>query len=64
MPGTHIPGIIAAGTFLHQNKRIFWDVHHAENALIFELEHDDYDELIIEVENPAAVLELLKPTKA
>jgi hypothetical protein len=62
-PGTHIPGIIAAGTFFQQDKRIFWDVHHAENALIIELAHDDYDELIIEVENPAAVIELLSPTK-
>lgn len=64
MPGTHIPGILAAGTFLQQDKRIFWDVHHTENTLIIELEHDEYDELIIEVENPAAVLELLSPAKA
>ena len=63
-PGTHIPGIIAAGTFLQQDKRIFWDVHHAENALIIELEHDEYDELIIEVEKPVSVIELLSPAKA
>jgi len=60
-PGTHVPGLIAAGTFLREDKRIFWDVHHAENALIIELEHDEYDELTIEVENPAAVIELLNP---
>jgi hypothetical protein len=61
LPGTHVPGIIAAGTFLQQDKRIFWDVRHAENALIIELEHDEYDQLIIEVEDPAAVIELLSP---
>jgi hypothetical protein len=61
MPGTHIPGLIAAGTFLQQDKRIFWDVHHAEKAIIIELEHDDYDELIIEVEDPEAVIALLAP---
>ncbi|UOQ76208.1 hypothetical protein MUN84_16675 [Hymenobacter sp. 5516J-16] len=64
MPGTHVPGLIAAGTFLQDGKRIFWDVHHAENALIIELEHDEYNELIIEVENPAAVMELLSPARA
>ena len=62
-PGTHIPGINAAGTFLQHDKRIFWDVHNAENALIIELDHDEYDELIIEVEDPAAVIELLTHTK-
>lgn len=58
-PGTHIPGLIAAGTFLQDEKRIFWDVRHAENALIIALEHDEYDELIIEVEDPVAVTRLL-----
>lgn len=59
MPGTHVPGLLAAGTFFYEDKRIFWDVHNAENALIIDLEHDDYDQLIIEVENPAAVMQLL-----
>ncbi|GGG58743.1 hypothetical protein [Hymenobacter glacieicola] len=63
-PGTHVPGLIAAGTFLQDGKRIFWDVHRAENALIIELEHDEYNELIIEVKNPAAVLELLGSARA
>jgi hypothetical protein len=60
-PGTHIPGLLAAGTFYHEDKRIFWDVHNADNALIIELDHDDYNQLIVEVADPAAVLALLAP---
>ena len=26
-PGAHIPGVIVAGTFHRDRKRIFWDVH-------------------------------------
>src|SRR5512132_4179716 len=26
-PGTHIPGVIVAGTFHHDGDRVFWDVH-------------------------------------
>lgn len=59
MPGTHIPGLLAAGTFLHEDKRIFWDVHNADKAIIIDLEHDEYNQLIIEVEDPAAVVALL-----
>ncbi|WP_426490615.1 hypothetical protein [Hymenobacter sp. 102] len=62
-PGTHIPGLLAAGTFYQDNKRIFWDVHRAENALIIELEHDEYQELIIEVVDPAAVMQLLSSSE-
>jgi hypothetical protein len=58
-PGTHIPGLLAAGTFYENDKRIFWDVRHAENAVIIDLEHEEYQQLIIEVENPAAVVQQL-----
>ncbi|RSK48362.1 hypothetical protein [Hymenobacter rigui] len=58
-PGTHVPGLLAAGTFYQDEKRVFWDVHNAENALIIGLEHDEFDELIVEVEDPAAVMQLL-----
>ena len=59
MPGTHVPGLLVAGTFLKDGRRIFWDVHNADKAVIIDLEHDDYDQLIIEVEDPAAVIKLL-----
>lgn len=63
MPGTHIPGLLTAGTFYQDDKRIFWDVHDADRAVVIDLVHDDYDQLIIEVADPAAVVQLLTATR-
>lgn len=60
-PGTHVPGWFIAGTSYQDGKRIFWDVFRAQNALVLDLEHEAYDQLIIEVAAPAAVLALLAP---
>lgn len=35
--GTHIPGILTAGTIRHKGKRIFWDVHNPANAVVINL---------------------------
>ncbi len=58
MPGTEIPGLIAAGTF-YKKGRNFWDVMNKNKAIIIELENHYYKKLIIEVENPEATLQLL-----
>ena len=58
-PGTHVPGLLTAGTFYQDDKRIFWDVHNFENAVIIDLVHDEYNQLIVEVEDPTAVIALL-----
>jgi len=52
LPGSNIPGVITAGTFYQDGKRIFWDIHHPEKAVIISLNHETYDELVIEVEDP------------
>lgn len=51
MPGTEIPGLIAAGTF-YKNGRNFWDVSNKKNAIVITLRDHYYKKLIIEVENP------------
>lgn len=53
-PGTHVPGVIVAGTFHQDGKRIFWDVKDPERTIVVELADDRYDELIVEVGDPAA----------
>lgn len=58
-PGTQIPGIITAGTFYQHGKRIFWDVHDPDNTVVVELADERYDELIIEVADPAVTVALL-----
>ncbi|MGC2550736.1 MAG: hypothetical protein WA437_10755, partial [Candidatus Sulfotelmatobacter sp.] len=37
MPGTNVPGVITAGTFCQDGKRILWDVHRPENTVVIEL---------------------------
>ncbi|OUD34187.1 hypothetical protein [Flavobacterium sp. FPG59] len=58
MPGTEIPGLLAAGTF-YKNGRNFWDVSNKKNALIITLREHYYKKLIIEVQNPQLALQLL-----
>ncbi len=54
LPGSNIPGLLTAGTFYQHGKRIFWDIHHPEQTVIISLDHESYNELVIEVENPDA----------
>jgi len=58
-PGTHVPGLITAGTFHVDGDRIFWDVRDASNTVVVDLDHHDYSQLVIEVEDPEAVVAML-----
>jgi hypothetical protein len=60
MPGTNVPGVITAGTFYQHGERIFWDVHNPENTIVIELHDERYNELIVEVADPAAAVEKVK----
>jgi hypothetical protein len=59
IPGTNVPGLIAAGTFHIDGKTIFWDVYDTENIVVIDLADEDYNQLIIEVENPDSVISML-----
>ena len=52
LAGTDMPNFFRAGTFYQQGELVFWDVHHPENTIVIELDHERYKKLIIEVENP------------
>ncbi len=60
MPGTNLPGVITAGTFYQHGKRVFWDIHHPEKTVVIELKDERYDELIVEVTDPKAAVELVQ----
>lgn len=60
MPGTHIPGLITAGTYIMNDGTIFCDVVHQENSIVVVLQDEFYKKLIIEVENPEDAIALLK----
>jgi hypothetical protein len=59
-PGTHVPGVIIAGTFYQDGKRIFWDVHNADNTIVIDLADDRYDQLVVEVRDPTGAVSLIK----
>lgn len=52
MPGTQIPGLITAGTFYQHGRRVFYDVHDTDNTIVIALNHERYDQLVVEVSNP------------
>jgi len=60
MPGTNIPGVITAGTFYQDGKRVFWDVHRPENTIVIDLHDERFNELVIEVASPAAAVDLIQ----
>ncbi|HEX8657046.1 MAG TPA: hypothetical protein VF690_05910 [Hymenobacter sp.] len=61
--GTHVPGVVAAGTFYldHQtgHKPSFIDVANSDNIVVIKLRDEEYQQLIIEVDDPVAVVALL-----
>lgn len=60
MPGTSVPGVITAGTFYQHGQRVFWDVHHPEKTIVIELRDERYNELIVEVADPQAAVQLIQ----
>lgn len=59
-PGTYVPRAIVAGTFHQDGGKVFWDVHDRDKAVVIELKDDDYERLVIEVEDPSATVELIE----
>jgi len=59
-PGTHVPGILVAGTFHVNGERVFWDVHDATKAVVIELADQRYTRLIVQVPDPRATVALIE----
>jgi hypothetical protein len=59
-PGGNVPGVLTAGTFHQHGELIFWDVHSGDNAVVVELEHDKFERLVIEVDDPPATVQLIE----
>jgi len=60
MPGTNVPGVITAGTFYQDGKRVFWDVHHPEKTIVIDLHDERYSELVVEVDDPEAAVKVIQ----
>ena len=60
MPGTNVPGVMTAGTFYQDGKRVFWDVHHPGKTIVIDLHDERYNELVVEVDDPDAAVKLIQ----
>ena len=60
MPGTNVPGVITAGTFYRDGKRVFWDVHHPERTIVIDLHDERFNQLVVEVADPEAAVKLIQ----
>ncbi|WP_432967528.1 hypothetical protein [Dactylosporangium sp. CA-233914] len=59
-PGAYIPNVITAGTFHLDGEKVFWDVHDPRKAVVIELTDERYARLIIEVDDPRAVVAMVE----
>ncbi len=59
MPGTHIPGLITAGTYIIKDGTIFCDVTDPKKSIVVELKDEHYKKLIIEVDNVEEAIKTL-----
>ncbi|MBL1072779.1 hypothetical protein JK358_00050 [Nocardia sp. 2] len=55
-PGTYIPKVITAGTYLHQGEKIFWDVRDPQQSVVIDLSGGKYSKLVLQVEHPDQVV--------
>jgi hypothetical protein len=61
--GTDVPGLFAAGTFYYHGELVFWDVSDPSRTIIVSLEHEHYEKLIVQVDDPARTAAMLKEAK-
>ncbi len=59
LPGTSFPGLIEAGTFIGRDGIIFCDITNHSQSIVVELDHEHYNKLIIDVEDPGSAIALL-----
>jgi len=59
-PGTHLPGVITAGTFHQDGEKVFWAVRDGQNAVVVELADEQYTRLVVEVDDPRAVVAMVE----
>lgn len=57
MPGTHIPTVIAAGTYYGSERTEFWNTRFKDNCIVFELQDFDYTRVVVDVDDPSEILE-------
>lgn len=60
--GTHIPGVIAAGTYFTSRGRVFWDARVGQELVCIDLQDEKYDELVLGVDDARRVIRKIHQT--
>ena len=60
LPGTGIPGVVTAGSYLKSGEWTFWDVHDPAKAVIIRLHDEHYSRLVIGVEDASATVAMVR----
>lgn len=67
-PGTSLPGVIKAGSYLSNGRWVFYDVHDPHKAITIRVADEHYTRLVVEVADPdgalAAIEQALQTHKA
>lgn len=58
-PGTAVPGVICAGTYLGKGRKEFWDTRFKGNAVRIELRDERYTRLVVDVADPEETIKAL-----
>jgi hypothetical protein len=64
LPGTNLPGVVTAGSFLRAGQWSFWDVHDPDKALTIRLSDEHYSRVVVQVDDPTATIELVRAALA
>ena len=62
--GADLPGVITAGTFYRKGRLVFYDTHKPEHTIVVDLDHENYDQLILQVRDPAGAVKTLTDATA
>ena len=58
--GANLLGFYYAGTFVQDGDRVFYDLKRTEDAVVVTLEDEEFKRIIIGVDNPQEVVELIE----
>ena len=62
LPGTYIPGVVTAGTYLKDGAWTFWDVHDPDHAIVISLHDEHFAKLVIGVDDPVGTAAMIEET--
>ncbi|MGW4397390.1 hypothetical protein ACWEHA_19065 [Amycolatopsis nivea] len=58
--GTNLWHAYYGGTFVQDGSTVFWDVREPANAIVIQLENDDFDRIVVEVDHPQDTVALVE----